>query len=250
MVFGARKNKKIKIKDDLNLNWYGHRGLLNRAPENTWLGFQAALDAGLRSIEIDVLQTKDGKIVCTHNFDLERETDGNGYIDYKTLSELKIINAGAKWPNIEAKIPTLESVLIQLPAECQVNIEIKTRKLMDWSTPIEVIKIIKKLKIQKGVIISSFNPMVLRIIKCIDNTFETGLLFEDIRTVGLISFVCPNYIHPRSDIVTGDLIEYAKRYKLGINVWTVNSRAGMKFFIEKKVEGIITDYPEAIPNVI
>jgi glycerophosphoryl diester phosphodiesterase len=224
VVFGARKNKKIKIKDDLNLNWYGHRGLLNRAPENTWRGFQAALDAGLRAIEIDVLQTKDGKIVCTHNFDLERETDGNGYIDYKTLSELKIINAGAKWPNIEAKIPTLESVLIKLPTECQVNIE--------------------------GVIISSFNPMALRIIKCIDNTFETGLLFEDIRTVGLISFVCPNYIHPRSDIVTGDLIEYAKRYKLGINVWTVNSRAGMKFFIEKKVEGIITDYPEAIPNVI
>jgi len=71
VVFGARKNKKIKIKDDLNLNWYGHRGLLNRAPENTWLGFQAALDAGFRSIEIDVLQTKDGKIVCTHNFDLE-----------------------------------------------------------------------------------------------------------------------------------------------------------------------------------
>ena len=132
MVFGVRKNKKIKIKDDFNLNWYGHRGLLNRAPENTWLGFQAAL----------------------------------------------------------------------------------------------------------------------RIIKCIDNTFETGLLFEDIRTVGLISFVCPNHIHPRSDIVTGDLIEYAKRYKLGINVWTVNSRVGMKFFIEKKVEGIITDCPEAIPNVI
>jgi glycerophosphoryl diester phosphodiesterase len=68
VVFGARKNKKIKIKDDFILN--GHRGLLNRAPENTWLGFQAALGAGFRSIEMDVLQTKDGKIVCTHNFDL------------------------------------------------------------------------------------------------------------------------------------------------------------------------------------
>ena len=57
MVFGIRKNKKIKIKDDFNLNWYGHRGLLKRAPENTWLGFQAALDAGFCSIEMDVLQT-------------------------------------------------------------------------------------------------------------------------------------------------------------------------------------------------
>jgi len=248
VVFGVRKNKKIKIKDDFN--WYGHRGLLNRAPENTWLGFQAALDAGFRSIETDVLQTKDGKIVCTHNFDLERETDGKGYIDCKTLFELETINAGVKWSNIKSTIPTLESALVRLPKGCQVNIEIKTRKLMDWSTPREVIKIIKKLKIQNDVIISSFNPIALRIVKCVESSFKTGLLFKDTRAVGLISFARPNYIHPRSDIVTDDLIKYAQRYKLGINVWTVNSRVGMQFFIEKKVKGIITDYPEAIPSGI
>ena len=248
MVFGVRKNKKIKIKDDFN--WYGHRGLLNCAPENTWLGFQAALDAGFRSIEMDVLQTKDGKIVCTHNFDLERETDGKGYIDCKTLFELETINAGVKWSNIKSTIPTLESALVRLPKGCQVNIEIKTRKFMDWSTPREVIKIIKKLKIQNDVIISSFNPIALRIVKCVESSFKTGLLFKDTRAVGLISFARPNYIHPRSDIVTDDLIKYAQRYKLGINVWTVNSRVGMQFFIEKKVKGIITDYPEAIPSGI
>jgi len=250
VVFGVRKNKKIKIKDDFNLNWYGHRGLLNRAPENTWPGFQAALDAGFRSIEMDVLQTKDGKIVCTHNFDLERETDGKGYIDCKTLFELETINAGVKWSNIKSTIPTLESALVRLPKGCQVNIEIKTRKFMDWSTPREVIKIIKKLKIQNDVIISSFNPIALRIVKCVESSFKTGLLFKDTRAVGLISFARPNYIHPRSDIVTDDLIKYAQRYKLGINVWTVNSRVGMQFFIEKKVKGIITDYPEAIPSGI
>ena len=131
-----------------------------------------------------------------------------------------------------------------------VNIEIKTRKPIDWSTPVEVIKIIKKLKIQNDVIISSFNPIVLRIVKSIDSSIETGLLFKDTKVMGLISFARPNYIHPRSDLVTADLIQYAQRYKLGINVWTVNSRAGMKFFIEKKVEGIITDCPEVIPNEI
>jgi len=250
VVFGVRKNKNIKIKDDFNLNWYGHRGLINRAPENTWLGFQAALDAGFRSIEMDVLQTKDGKIVCTHNFDLERETDGKGYIDCKTLFELETVNAGVKWPNIKSTIPTLESALVRLPKGCQVNIEIKTRKFMDWSTPREVIKIIKKLKIQNDVIISSFNPIALRIVKCVESSFKTGLLFKDTRAVGLMSFARPNYIHPRSDIVTDDLIKYAQRYKLGINVWTVNSRVGMQFFIEKKVKGIITDYPEAIPSGI
>ena len=190
------------------------------------------------------------KIVCTHNFDLERETDGKGYIDCKTLFELETINAGVKWSNIKSTIPTLESALVRLPKGCQVNIEIKTRKLMDWSTPREVIKIIKKLKIQNDVIISSFNPIALRIVKCIESSFKTGLLFKDTRAVGLISFARPNYIHPRSDIVTDDLIKYAQRYKLGINVWTVNSRVGMQFFMEKQVKGIITDYPEAIPSGI
>ena len=246
MVFGSGKNNKRKIGNDLS--WYGHRGLLHHAPENTLQGFRAALDAGLSSVEIDVLRTKDGKIVCTHNFDLERETDGSGYINYKTLSELERINAAATWPNAVAKIPTLESVLVQLPKECGVNIEIKTRRLMDWSTPIEVLKIIKKFKIQNNVIISSFNPIVLRTVKLIDSSVETGLLFKETRAVGLISFARPNYVHPRSGITTDDLIKYAKRYKLGINVWTVNSRSGMKFFMEKEVNGIITDYPETIPS--
>ena len=248
MVFGHGKNNKRKIDNDLS--WYGHRGLLRRAPENTLQGFSAAIDEGLRSVEIDVLRTKDGKIVCSHNFDLEKETDGSGYIDQKNRSELELIDAATNWPNAEAKIPTLESVLAQLPKECGVNIEIKTSKPIDWLTPVGVIKIIKKLKIQRGVIISSFNPIVLRIVKSIDSSFETGLLFKDIRAVGLISFARPNYVHPRSDITTNDLIKYAQRYKLGINVWTVNSRPGMEFFMEKKVNGIITDYPEAIPSGI
>ena len=113
----------------------------------------------------------------------------------------------------------------------------------------EIIKnVSKKLKIQNNVIISSFNPIVLRTVKFIDSSVETGLLFKETRAVGLISFARPNYVHPRSDITTDDLIKYAKRYKLGINVWTVNSRSGMKFFMEKEVNGIITDYPETIPS--
>ena len=145
MVFGHGKNNKRKIDNDLS--WYGHRGLLRSAPENTLQGFSAAIDEGLRSVEIDVLRTKDGKIVCSHNFDLERETDGSGYIDQKTLSELELIDAATNWPNAEAKIPTLESVLAQLPKECGVNIEIKASKPIDWLTPVGVIKIIKKLKL-------------------------------------------------------------------------------------------------------
>ena len=71
---------------------YGHRGLLNKAPENTRLAYEAAVHAGLGGIGLDVVQTKDGEIICSHNFDLERETNGFGYIYNKIWSDLKNLN--------------------------------------------------------------------------------------------------------------------------------------------------------------
>ena len=42
---------------------YGHRGLLNKAPENTRLAYEAAVHEGLGGIELDVVQTKDGAVI-------------------------------------------------------------------------------------------------------------------------------------------------------------------------------------------
>ena len=43
---------------------------------------------GFQWIEIDVISTKDKEVICSHNFDLEMETVGRGYItelDYNAL---------------------------------------------------------------------------------------------------------------------------------------------------------------------
>ena len=52
-----------------------HRGVTVDAPENTIEAFMDAVNRGFRWIELDVLTTKDRALVCSHNFDLERETD-------------------------------------------------------------------------------------------------------------------------------------------------------------------------------
>ena len=52
-----------------------HRGVTVSAPENTIEAFLDAVDRGFRWVELDVLTTKDRALVCSHNFDLERETD-------------------------------------------------------------------------------------------------------------------------------------------------------------------------------
>ncbi len=246
--FVPQTRKGVLTGSDLTL--YGHRGLLNRAPENTWSAYQATVDTGLPAIELDVVQTKDGKIVCSHNFDLERETDGFGYIYNKTWPELKEINAAIHWPGKIERIPLLENVLIRLPRDYRVNIEIKTCKILDWSTAVKVAQIIKRLKIQNSTIISSFNPFTLRMVKWVNPSIKTGFLFQDMRLMKLCTFSRANYIHPRADIYNDDLTGYAKRHRLGVKVWTVNTQSGMKFFIKMCVDGIITDRPEAAPSAI
>ena len=60
-----------------------HRGVTTNAPENTIESYLDAVNKGFRWIELDVLTTKDRALVCSHNFDLECETDSHGYIHHK-----------------------------------------------------------------------------------------------------------------------------------------------------------------------
>ena len=56
-----------------------HRGLKTNSPENTISSFKEAIAAGFDALELDILQTKDGELICPHNFDLERESNGIGW---------------------------------------------------------------------------------------------------------------------------------------------------------------------------
>ena len=86
----------------------GHRGSPKTRPENTSPSFNHAVESGLSAVEIDVMATRDGKIVCSHNHDLERETDGLGYVHEMGYDDLKGVNPGIKHPELSpAPIPLL-----------------------------------------------------------------------------------------------------------------------------------------------
>ena len=74
-----------------NIYVAGHRGLSARFPENTLPSFQAALDAGLDMIELDVRMTRDGQLVVMHDDTVDRTTDGAGLLRDMTLEQ--VVNA-------------------------------------------------------------------------------------------------------------------------------------------------------------
>lgn len=224
--------------------WFAHRGLLHTAPENTMAAYMAAAETDVPGLEMDVVCTCDGVIICSHNYDLERETDGSGYIFEKDYSYISNVNAAAKWPGRTDRMPTLESTLTKISSGIRVNIELKTRKVLDFKIALKTAAIVQRLGMVERVIISSFNPFSLGIIKLFYPAVLTGFIFESKLHFSLVHFARPDCLHPRADFVTDDLVCYARERKLAINAWTVNTRPAMEWLLRQGIDGLITDRPE------
>ena len=101
-----------------------HRGVSALMPENTLPAFAAALALGAEEIEFDVRMTRDGKMIVSHDDNLERISNGKGYIADYTLDELLQLNIGihSKW---EVPFCTPEEVFRLFANKIVFNIHIK-----------------------------------------------------------------------------------------------------------------------------
>lgn len=92
-----------------------HRGLSDKAPENTIPAFElAAKETGYSAIETDIWETTDGEFVLLHNQSLLTMCGVDKNINELSLAQVKsyTIKSGSnisKYPNL--KIPTLEEYL-------------------------------------------------------------------------------------------------------------------------------------------
>lgn len=162
---------------------FGHRGAPAVLPENTLCGFQHAIDAGADGIELDVLLTRDGVPVVTHNPNLLADTtkgpdgvwlagDGPAVSDM-TLEQLQAFDVGAchpdgphtkKHPDQTAlgftPIPTLDAVLAMVAAvnrPVQVMVELKHAPGADWApAPERFVESVADVVARHGVMAQSY----------------------------------------------------------------------------------------------
>jgi glycerophosphoryl diester phosphodiesterase len=90
----------------------GHRGGPTRDyPENAIESFARTLKAGTRAMEIDIAETKDGKLVLMHDDELDRTTTGTGLVADHTLAEIQALNLRTYSKTTDFHAPTLEAAL-------------------------------------------------------------------------------------------------------------------------------------------
>lgn len=149
-----------------------HRGASGYAPENTILAMKKAVEMGAKAVEFDVQITKDGKVIVFHDGKLGRTVKGKGEIREKTYEELESLDAGEG-----EKIPLLKEVLEILPKGVTINIELKKEKADKNYDVKKVIQVIKEVKKEEDVTLSSFYHELLEdSVKY--GAFPIGLLYE------------------------------------------------------------------------
>lgn len=235
---------------------HAHRGASAYAPDNTIPAFKKALEMKADAFEFDVHLSSDGYAVVTHDYKVNRCSNGTGYVKDKSLKELKALDVGS-WYNPEfqgEKIPTLEEVMDLVRNTYTVlNIEIEANPgFYNEGIEKKVIEIIKAFSMENRVIISCFNHYALAEVKKLAPEIKTGILdlatmykpWEYAKSFGA------NAIHPHHHTIFPETIKACKENNIMVNTWTVDKPEDIRRAVDMGVTGIITNVPDIARRVL
>jgi glycerophosphoryl diester phosphodiesterase len=233
--------------DDIFLT-YAHRGSSIKYPENTILSFSKALTEGANGIELDVQLTKDKQVVVFHDLSLRRILKKRGQISDYTLKQIRQFDVGS-WKNPRfkgTKIPTLDEVL-RLAAKNKIIVNIELKNFLDMKNGLEeyVVDKIIQYNMKQRAVISTFNPLSLKILQKKSKGIPYALLYfgflNDPWTY-TTEYGC-SYIHPPLQEVSESFIDTSRANGLKIVPYQVNTLQDIQKMVELGVDGIITPRP-------
>ncbi len=230
---------------------FAHRGGAGVFPENTLPAFQNAVNSGYKYLETDVHSSKDGEVFAFHDDSLDRVTEHSGKISELTSKEISNI----KIDNF-AKIPTLLELLETFP-EAKLNIDPKADSVVQPLTDL-----LKHTNSVSRVCIGSFSDKRIKHIRkelgsglCVSAgpkkvvKFLAGkLAFSKFKS----DYHClqvPQRSGPVK-IITHDFVKRAHSRGLQVHVWTVDDPYEMNELLDLGVDGLMTDEPSILKNVL
>jgi glycerophosphoryl diester phosphodiesterase len=234
-----------------------HRGASRRAPENTLAAFRLAAEAGADAIELDARLSADGAVVVLHDFTLDRTTNGTGPVMERTLTELKSLDAGAKFGVGFAgePIPLLDEVLEAVGQRVLIDIELKDyENIWDLRLAKAVVRIVRHYGLERRVLISSFTPFGLRTVRRLAPEIPLALLlwadekkWMEFAVRQLTPFEA---CHPHDRMTDRETIAVEHARGRRVNVWTVNDADRMRELLLFGADGLITDTLDAARQAV
>jgi len=245
-----------RAADFAYLDWPGpipfaHRGGASEVPENTLPAFEHAVNLGYRYVETDVHVTADGVLLAFHDHVLDRVTDRTGIVaevDYASVREARV-------DGIEP-IPLLEELLGAWP-DLRVNIDPKHDAAVD-----PLIEVLRRTRARDRVCVGSFSDeRIARVAAALPGictalgpnaSLQLGLAATGTDGIGELGSPCAQLPPTYGEVVvvTEELVAETHRRGMHLHVWTIDGDAEMAQLLDLGVDGIMTDRPVVLKEVL
>jgi glycerophosphoryl diester phosphodiesterase len=205
-------------------------------------------------------------LVAFHDDRLDRVTDRRGAIAGLAIAEVEAADAG-HWFSPDGgrtfplrdrgvRVPRLEELLSRWP-ECRVNVDPKTD-----SCVAPLVALVDRLDAWERVCVGSFSDRRLRRIRTLSRgractsmgplavaVARAASLGARIPRLGAACIQVP-VRSGRIPSVTARFVRAAHRARLPVHVWTVNDEPTMQRLLDVGVDGIMTDRPRLLRDVL
>ena len=223
-----------------------HRGNSKKFIENSFEAFNSVFHMGYKYIETDLRITLDKKIIAFHDPDLKRLFNLDLQVKDLTFNEISNL-----YKEKNCSLLTLEDALKKFP-DIHFNIDLKVEEVIQDS-----IKVVADLNAFDRVCFASFHSSHTR--KVLRHN-QNAIVSMGIKDIALFKFFKFNNKNIKImqiplkwkgiKILTRNLIQNADKSNLLVHVWTINDRKTINNLIDLGVNGIITDEPELLMEIM
>jgi len=228
----------------------GHRAS-KQGVENTVEAVIGAIHENADYVEIDVQLSKDGIPIAFHDTNLLRLSGENINIYDHTLEELKSFELTQN--NYYSTIQTLDEICKTVNGKIDILIDYKVHGKEKDSLVDKVVEVINNNKMESNVIFQTSKYFLIEEMKSKYPDFEIGyILSEETEDVSdkVLEDINIDFFVLRYNIINPKIVLKIQRLNKKVFVWTVNNSDRIKEFIKIGVNGIITDYPSEVKQII
>ncbi|WP_121257264.1 glycerophosphodiester phosphodiesterase [Nocardioides ferulae] len=244
-----------------------HRGSSGAAPENTLAAVELALAHRSDVVENDIQRTKDGELVIVHDTTLTRTTDVEQVFPDRapwnvrdfTLAEIRRLDAGSWFaPEFAGeRVPTLAEWVRAVGRRTGMLLEPKAPELypgieVDLDKELRALPEFRRALAAGRVTVQSFNHDWLRTYADLAPDVPTGLLFGTRPTTAQIQDAATwaEEVNPALGAIDEATVDAIHASGLEAHVWTVNAGQDMRRALDWEVDGIITNYPQVLRDIL
>ena len=265
---------------------YAHQGGAREAPSSTLYALRRGVEAGAHALELDVHATADGELVVCHDATVDRTTDGMGAIADMTLAEVQALDNAYWWvpgevvafgedpsayvfrgrapDDREFGIATLRSVLEEFRGVF-LNLDIKQTAPAVSPYEESLAALLRECGRTDDVIVASFHDAAVQAFHTVApeisvsaGTFsvaqfwravQDGTPDDELPSGFFRAFQVPR-VHEEHVVVDERFVSRAHERGIAVHVWTIDDPAEMALLLDLGVDGIMTDCPSTLSEVL